>query len=393
MLQTVEAIEVPPQNAQAVNTFSGVDLALRTSFYKPDHQAIRIVLGTLQAHYLKIGDPAWLFVIAPPGAGKTTLSIMGACGLPEVTALGDFTEQTFLSGFYGSKQAGLLEKLGRTVQEGKTYVTEGDAIFLLKDFTTVLSMRREKRGVILSQLREIHDGMFKRDFGTGETKIWRGRVSIIAAVTPAIDRYNSIFTVLGERFLKLRWHRPDSEEAGEWAIRQQGREKEIQGEIKGEVERIFKDASCDPPMLSGAMTRRIAALAEIVAIARTHVFRNSYGNREIEFIPEPEANTRIAKGLAAIARGVASLNRRPQVEEADLQDSFRVGLDCISEIRRNLVVAASQNEPIENLRLARTTREREVEDLSELGVLQLKNGLQLSDRIQRLLLQSGARIG
>jgi hypothetical protein len=42
------------------------------------------VLGAIQAHRLNIGDPAWLFVVAPPGSGKTTMSIMGTCGLPEV---------------------------------------------------------------------------------------------------------------------------------------------------------------------------------------------------------------------------------------------------------------------------------------------------------------------
>ena len=46
-------------------------------YYQPDLQAIRVTLGTMKAHYLKIGDPAWLFVVAPPGTGKTTLTIMG----------------------------------------------------------------------------------------------------------------------------------------------------------------------------------------------------------------------------------------------------------------------------------------------------------------------------
>jgi hypothetical protein len=185
-------------------------------FYKPDWQAIRITLGAIQAHYLHIGDPAWLFIVAPPGSGKTTMSIMGASDLKQVVLLGDLSENTFLSGFYGHKQPGLLEKTGESKKKGTTYTTSGDLIVLVKDFTTVLSMRREKRGAILSQLREIHDGMFKRDFGTGDTKIWRGQATVIAAVTPVLDRYYSIFGVLGERFLQLRWHRPDSEEAGEW---------------------------------------------------------------------------------------------------------------------------------------------------------------------------------
>src|SRR5262249_45386874 len=130
---------------------------LSKHFYKPDFQAIRIVLGAMQSHYLKLGDPAWLFLVAPPGSGKTTISIMVASGLPEVLMLSDVTENTFLSGFHGHKQPGLLEKIGETVTEGTTQTTTGNAILLVKDFTTVLSMRREKRGAILSQLREIHD--------------------------------------------------------------------------------------------------------------------------------------------------------------------------------------------------------------------------------------------
>ena len=171
-------------------SFDQLNNCLEKWFYQPDLQAIRIVLGTAKAHYMNIGDPAWLFVVAPAGTGKTTTSIMSACGLPEVVTLGDVTENTFLSGFFKHKDPGVLEKLGKTSQEGDIYTSQGNALFLLKDFTTVLSMRREKRKAILSQLREIHDGEFKRSFGTGETKIWRGRVTIIGAVTPVLDRLN-----------------------------------------------------------------------------------------------------------------------------------------------------------------------------------------------------------
>jgi hypothetical protein len=66
--------------------------------------------------------------------------------LPEIVPLSDFTENTFLSGFYGSCQPGMLEKLGHTAQAGKIYTTQGNAIFLVKDFTSVLTMRREKGG-------------------------------------------------------------------------------------------------------------------------------------------------------------------------------------------------------------------------------------------------------
>ena len=336
------------------------------------------------SHYLEIGDPAWLFVVAPPGSGKTTMSLMGAAGLREVITLSDFTENTLLSGFYGHKDPGVLEKVGPTQQEENTYTTRGNAILLAKDFTSVLSMRREKRSAILGQLREIHDGEFKRVFGTGVTKVWKGRVTVIAAVTPVLDLHYSIFSTLGERFLQVRWHRPDSEEAGEWAIKQQGKEAEIKAETAAVIKKLFASRRAVPE-LSREDEHRIASLAEVVARGRTHVFRSSFGNREIEYIPEPEANTRIAKGLAAIARGVAALYGREQVAEQDLQDAFRVGLDCLPNYRRQILVAAITGQSRDTLNIPRTMLGREEENLRELKILEPALDLTLSEDAKRLL--------
>src|SRR5690349_14031795 len=107
-------------NSPETSPLEELESVLKANFYEPDIQALRIALGVVQSHRLKLGDPVWLFVVAPPGSGKTTMSIMGACGLPDVVMLGDFSENTFLSGFFGHDRAGMLEKLGHTEQNGKT---------------------------------------------------------------------------------------------------------------------------------------------------------------------------------------------------------------------------------------------------------------------------------
>ncbi len=258
----------------------------------------------------------------------------------------------------------------------------------IKDFTTVLSMRRDKRSVILSQLREIHDGQFRRDFGTGATKIWNGRVSIVAAVTPVLDRYYSIFSTLGERFMQVRWHRTD-EQAGEWAIDQQGRGEQMRKELSEAVRGIFDRSTNGEVVLPKAMRRRIASLAEIVALARTHIFRNGYGNREIEHVPEPEANTRLSQGLAAIAKGIAALNRRNEVAEDDLRDAFRVGMDCISDVRRQLLQAMIRGTDLAQLRLSRTVQDRQLEELRELGLAENDATWKLSLLTEKLVAAAG----
>jgi len=367
--------------------FSSLFNVLNQWFYKPDLQASRIVLGTIKSHYLKLGDPAWLFVVAPPSSGKTTVSIFSASNLPDVNSLSDFTENSLLSGFYGHQSPGLLEKLGYTDESENTYTTVGDCVILLKDFTTVLSMRREKRAAILSQLREIHDGEFKRHFGTGDTKVWRGKITIIAAVTPILDSHYSIFSTLGERFLQVRCHRPDSYQAGVWAIDQQGMEEKIRKMAGEKVREIFDRSINSPHPVPPQTKMRIASLAEVVALARTHIPRSGYGNREIEYVPEPEANTRIAKGLAAMARGIAALNRRRVVGEQDVQDIFRVGLDCIPRMRRLLLEKIFAGKDLESVRLPTTVRNRQLEDLEALEIIRkMPNGRwKLTKNILKLL--------
>ena len=398
-----KAAEPNPSPRPAANPFSDLNSVLEKWFYKPDLQAIRIVMGAVQAHYLKIGDPAWLFYVAPPGSGKTSISVMGAGNLPGVHILGDVTEKTFLSGFHGHESPGLLEKLGEAEHIGQTSIYTGDGIFLIKDFTTVLSMKREKRAAILGQLREIHarrriSGRLWN--GQDQDLMVRGQVSIVAAVTPALDRHYSVFSTLGAKsesrpFLQIRSHRPDSEEAGQWAILQQGREKEIRKQCRAAVKKLFDASNRKPPNLSPTQISRIAAVAEVVAIGRTHVYRNNYGNKEIEYVPEPEANTRLSKGLAAIARGLAALNRRGEVAEADLQDIFRVAMDCLPVNRRDLLAAVMEGRDVTALRMARTVRNRQLEELEELGLLTKDEtadvGWRLTEKADRLLSTAGLR--
>jgi hypothetical protein len=130
-------------------------------------------------------------------------------------------------------------------------------------------------------------------------------------------------------------------------------------------------------------------VAEVVAIGRTHVFRNGYGNREIEFVPEPESNTRISRGLAAIARGIGALSGNGEVAEEDLQDAFRVGLDCLPTQRRQILVAAIRNENLNAIPLARTVLTRQLEELRELRML---DGETLTEQVRQLIVTGGVEL-
>ena len=80
------------------------------------------------------------------------------------------------------------------------------------------------------------------------------------------------------------------------------------------------------PEILLALRHQIAAVADLVAVGRTNVYRSNFGAREIEDVPEPEANTRVAKGLAAIARGDAALQSKDAVDDGVLRDVYRVAM-------------------------------------------------------------------
>jgi hypothetical protein len=351
-VETIPNPEYSFLNAVPGDPFDPIETLLNASFYEPDFQALRIAMGVLKSHYLALGDAPWLFMVAPPGSGKTTVGILGSAGLPGVKELGNLTENTLVSGFYGHDAPGVLEKFGETLQfkieKGQLVVNNGptkdttlfriingNAIILIKDFTTILSMRRDKRAEIISQLRELHDGKYEFDRGTGVTKSWEGKLTVLAAVTPDVDRHYAVLSTLGERFLKVRWSRPNYL-AGRAALDQQGQEKSIRTGIQGKVKELFEASATVAPTLAPPLVQRLIALADIVAYGRTHV---TWEQNQITYVPEPEANTRLTKQLGTIGKGIAALRGKSVVGDEEMADIVRVALDSLPPGRRRMLFA------------------------------------------------------
>ena len=144
-----------------------------------DWDALTVTVASVIANRLA-GDALWLFLVAPPSGVKTEY-ISSLNGLSNIHPLSDLTAQTFASGMRAKKEPSLLSKF------------EYGTVLTLKDFTTILSMHRDKRHEILSQLREIYDGSYTKSWGTGKTLNWKGKVGLIAGVTTIIDTHYSIY--------------------------------------------------------------------------------------------------------------------------------------------------------------------------------------------------------
>ena len=293
-------------------------------FYHPDLEALRVVFSAVHAHYAG-GDPTWLFVTGPAGSGKTSIAINCISALPDVQVASDLTPRSFIAGKTGKSSSTLLNKKS--------------IILAFKDFTTMISKREEHQREIVALLREIYDGQVS--YRTAEAyRKWDGKATVIAAVTPAIERSWAIHRDLGERFGQVRWHntkRPT--EAARMARAQLGHEKEVAAMMRAMTIDIFQAAQKEPAGLTDAYGERIDTAATLIANLRRNVIRDSSAGRPIIELPQAEEPTRLAKGLATIACHHATLFGRDQVEGKDMQTAMRSALDTIPATRLAIVQA------------------------------------------------------
>jgi hypothetical protein len=199
-------------------------------------------------------------------------------------------------------------------------------------------MHAESRQEILSQLREIYDGSFKKAFGTGKVLEWKGKLGFLAGCTPVLDSHYSIFSVLGERFITLRVKTPDPIEVSEYLIDQAGRETQMRETLAEAFAEMIHGIALVPTAdiaIEPDVKVKLSRLAAFVVRARSGVVRDSR-SRELEYVPEPEAPTRLTLQLRTLLQAITLLDAGFTQHRA-YRIVHRVGMDCIPQLRRRIL--------------------------------------------------------
>jgi len=332
----------------------------------PEDTVVLYLLALVVANRLP-GDPVWGFVVAPSGGAKTEL-LNSLSDIPEIYALSDLTPQTFLSGYTKKTQAGLLQRL------------KCGTVLVLKDFTTVLSMHRDSRQAILSQLREIADGSYRKEFGTGETMAWEGKLGFIAGVTPVIDHHRSVYAVLGERFLQLRPPVPARTKLAKAARQQVGAEAVMRRELRAAMAKCVADVSLENiPDWPEELGTAVDSLSTLCALARSGVVRDPY-RKDLQLVPEPEVPTRLVKQLVKLGQALAMLRGSSKVGDEEYGIVRTVALDTMPQVRWRVLSCLLQQaeavtgEVAEAIHLPVNTARRHLEDLVGLGLVRVRKG-------------------
>lgn len=329
--------------------------------YIDDEQGIDCILATAISAMMP-GDPLWMFVVAPPGGTKTEL-IRGFKG-DYVYTVDVITPQALLSGFRGKegKNVDILEDLDKK-------------LLVIKDFTSMLSKPQRIRDETFGRLRAAYDGSLEGAFGSGVKKVSRtATFGILAAVTPIIDHYTTVHTLLGERFIRVRTAY-DRIKSTRGALKHLNKELEMRLEISNSLQAMmtfYATEAKEPAPLKPETVELITALANFTSIIRTGVPRNF--RNEILTKPEPEVGTRLALQLSRLAQslnilGAYSYNHLRRVARDSIP---KTKLDIMMSLREKGLLTTGQL--MARLRLPRHVALSTCADLEALDAIEDVSG-------------------
>lgn len=357
-------------------TFAEIEADLVDYLAMPHGEPLKCMLAAAAAVRLDV-DPVWMFFVAPSSSGKTEMLMM-LDPLPSARLMGDLSINTMLSGL--GNNASLLHIMQQTGQD----------TLLFKDFTTILQKNRVDRDALLAQLREIYEGSYSKETGGKRRKTmltWRGKIAVLAAVTPKIDSELNANQLLGERFLIYRLPRVSVWDMSRKAISNvgtQGRVKlqNLQQKCVEFYERVIDPLGRKIPSLAidTAWDWRIRMLAMFTAQMRAGISRTR-NSKDIEAMPEAEGPGRLTKQFTSLALGLMVVGEQSSMDQGIYGVLHKTALDSIFPLRLGIIRElqsigrATDQKTLEMaLSMPPSTVRIELENLMSLGVLERTPG-------------------
>ncbi len=327
------------------------------------------------------GDSVWLFLVGPPGSGKT-LSIDSFQKCPDHGVfLSKLSAQSLVSGY----------RTGDGTDPSLLPTLNGKCLFV-KDYTAIKAMPTTQQEELYGILRDCYDKHVRIIYGNGEQREYgEGKpggpidFSMVAGVTDVIHGDNR--ATLGERFLKFEILCEDYDP--ELQIRAaitnvveliRGDDL-VQESMSAFVQHLTDNLNVDKlPTVPQWVQERLIAIAQIAAYLRATVHRTG---ADMTYRPRPEIGTRLAKQLVKMGRSLAYVLGKKTIDQEVYRLMEKLAFDTVVgwslEIVRHLIsllqkdTGCSALEISTALQVSKTFINRKLNDLRELRVVEYVN--------------------
>lgn len=300
-----------------------IKAAYKEIFYLEDDMIVDIVCAVAIATKLHC-DPIWLLIIGGSSSGKS--EIIGTLGtIPFVFPISSMTENTFLSNMRTSdgKEASLLHRIG----------TNG--MITMKDYTSILAMRNEKRELIVSQMREIFDGKLDKEAGNGNPQHWEGKINWIGAVTDSVYLKEDESAGMGRRTINYIMPKQDRKTTTRRARANNAdigeKRRALQQAFAEYVMNAVENIQGSLPDIDDDLAEELINLADFVTLSRTPTERN-YRN-ELVLVPDPEMPMRVFHQFQTLARVFKYMGGGTHLSDEYKKALYKMAFDSIPKQR------------------------------------------------------------
>lgn len=176
------------------------------------HDIVELAMATAISPAISGQDlsaQVWLIVVGPPSGDKTTMVLTLRDWLSALF-IDNLTENALASGYVpesGKKrEPDLLERIEK----------KGIKCLVIKDLTTMFSLRDDKVKKLLGELQAVYDRTYSKATGTVGIRDYCTDFSILGCITPlALANHHRYMAVIGTRFLFYRVARLTDQEREE----------------------------------------------------------------------------------------------------------------------------------------------------------------------------------
>lgn len=349
--------------------FEQIKKEYKKVFYLEDDGVLDVAFATVLSTYVN-GDPIWTMIVGASSGGKSEIVNLFT-KIKWVWPISDITENTLLSGSYADN-ASLLDQIGPI------------GCITMKDFTSVLSMRQEKKSAIIAQFREMYDGDLEKKTGSGNNPSWHGKMTFLAGVTDAIYTEDQNSGVMGQRAIHYVLPNQDRIATTRAARknRRSGNIKQLRTKLQELTEEYIETMKSQLPSgipeIDDELSDEIIHLSEMATRARTGITRNYRG--EIQMVTSIEMPMRVSEQIHAIAGVFKIMNEGKNLDISQKKIIYKICIDCIPKNRRETLMKLVEYWNVGTNALARTqgwdieTARVALQDLNVLGMVHRKTG-------------------